>query len=138
MMKGLSGIVLSRSEVDQEIALLADLRAQKDEAEQRFRDQERKVIEVLQAKNQASATGGGWRAKVVRKTNVKINEESLKKALGADVWRKVTKTVLDKPRLEEAVTNGLVDPVVVAAHSDVVTVKPYVLLTKKGADEPEE
>lgn len=68
---------------------------------------------------------------LVEATRILIDEPRLQKSVGALTWAKITKRVLDKPRLEAAMAKGDVDPAVVAAASEEVPNKPYVKVTAK-------
>jgi hypothetical protein len=61
-----------------------------------------------------------------------IDQERLKKALGATTWNKLTTASLDKKKLQDAMARGLVDPNVVAQCSSPVKRKPYIKITEKG------
>jgi hypothetical protein len=61
-----------------------------------------------------------------------IDQERLKKALGATTWNKLTTASLDKKKLQDAMARGVVDPNVVAQCSSPVKRKPYVKITEKG------
>lgn len=65
-------------------------------------------------------------ATVVRGERVIISEESLKKKIGATLWGKVTKQVLDKEKLEAHVATGAISATDVAACSETKENKPYV------------
>lgn len=69
---------------------------------------------------------------LVEATRVLIDEDRLKKNLGARMWDRVTKKVLDKPKLEDAIARGDVDPNVVAQCSEVKANRPYVKVTTKA------
>lgn len=45
-----------------------------------------------------------------------INEPALRKELGAKVYDKYTKRVLDRKAMERAMDMGLIDPVTVSKH----------------------
>ena len=63
---------------------------------------------------------------LVRVTRVVINDEQLETALGATVWNKVIKKVLDKEKLEAMIVVGKIDASVVAAASEEKINKPFV------------
>ena len=66
---------------------------------------------------------------LVRVTRVVINDEQLETALGATVWNKVIKKVLDKEKLEAMIVVGKIDASVVAAASEEKINKPFVKIT---------
>jgi len=61
---------------------------------------------------------------VVKNTTV-IDEPGLRKALTAKVFDKYTKRVLDRKAMEEAMDQGLIDPVTVSTHVELKPHKPY-------------
>ena len=66
---------------------------------------------------------------LVRVTRVVINDEQLETALGATMWNKVIKKVLDKDKLEAMIVVGKIDASVVAAASEEKVNKPFVKIT---------
>jgi hypothetical protein len=70
-------------------------------------DHQRKTIAVVKDGKQFTATY------TQRNTN-KIDEKGLRKALSARVYDQYTKKVLDRKKLEVALSDGEVDPTVVA------------------------
>ena len=66
---------------------------------------------------------------LVRVTRVVINDEQLETALGATMWNKVIKKVLDKDKLEAMIVVGKIDAAVVAAASEEKINKPFVKIT---------
>jgi hypothetical protein len=69
------------------------------------------------------------RVTIVRPTTLKINEAGLEKALSPAQWKLITKKVVDKKALEDAVVRGKIDPTVVADNSNEVASKPYLRIT---------
>jgi transcriptional regulator with AAA-type ATPase domain len=63
---------------------------------------------------------------VVRGTKVNIDENGLKKALGASMWDKVTTKSLDMKKLQAYIASGEIDPMVVANVSKETAIAPYV------------
>ena len=149
-----TGIRLVRNdsdrEIDQQIRHLDRLKRIKDQAEADFNEAQERFVKMMESLGQQSASTSSadvitsegkrvlrrWKATVVSSSTTKVNEVTLKKALGATVWKKVTKTVLDMRKLEDAVATGEVDPVVVASHSEIVPRKAYVRLSVTD-DEPD-
>lgn len=125
--------------LDSEIWLLHDLKEKALAAQTAVELQQEKVIDLLRLEGQKSRTAttrlGRFRATVVQGQTVKYNEAGLKKALGADLWKKVTKQVLDKALLEDKVSTGDIDIHVVAEHTTVKDNKPYVRITPVSDDE---
>lgn len=67
----------------------------------------------------------------VQATRLEFDQPQLKKAVGAAQWNKITVRVLDTGLLEDAIAEGRIDPVKVAACSDEIKNKPYVKLSSK-------
>lgn len=97
------------------------------------------VLRLLEERGQKSATShynGGWQATAVYGERLKINEDALKKAVGAPMWTAISVRKLDKGKLEEAIGSDKIDPHVVATCSTIEPNKPYVRVTEhKTTDE---
>lgn len=64
---------------------------------------------------------------------ITIDEDRLRKEIGATAFDKLTKKVLDQEKISEAIAQGKLDPVTVAACSTEKERAPYVRLTvRKG------
>jgi hypothetical protein len=70
------------------------------------------------------------RVTVVRPTQLKIDEQGLQDAVSEAIWRTITKRVIDKKALEDAVTRGKVEAETVSKHSKEVATKPYLRITR--------
>ena len=81
------------------------------------------TVTVGEEENQVKVT-------IVRPTTLKFNEDGLQKSLTPAQWRQVTKTVLDKKALEDAVARGKVDIGIVGKNSEEVASKPYLKITR--------
>lgn len=71
-----------------------------------------------------------FKVRVVTSDSLHVNEAGLKKAIGARLFNTMLKKSLDTTLLRKAMTEGRVDPVVVAQHSVVTPRKSYIKLTK--------
>ena len=71
-----------------------------------------------------------------QRTTNQINEEGLRKALSAQVFDRYTVKKLDKKALEKAMTDGEIDPVVVAQFVEQVPGKTY--LTYRAKEEADD
>lgn len=60
--------------------------------------------------------------------------DALRKDVGARVWNKITRKVLDKDKLKTAIASGDVDPVVVAKHTTTSKTKPFIKVTEKQVE----
>lgn len=76
-----------------------------------------------------------FKVAVVQSETMSFNETSLRKALSAPVFDKLCDLKINRNKLEEAIAEGRVDPVVVATYTTVTPRKPYVKLTPvKGSE----
>ena len=73
--------------------------------------------------------GSEIKVTIVRPTTLKLNEAGLEKELSPAQWKLITKKVVDKKALEDAVVRGKIDPTVVADNSNEVASKPYLRIT---------
>lgn len=74
---------------------------------------------------------GTW----TQRNSYKINEQGLRRALRAKVYDRYTVRKLDRSKLEQAMSNGDVDPVVVARFVEQVPGKSYLTYRVKDDDE---
>lgn len=89
---------------------------------------EERLIDLLG--DQKTVRRGGMQATVVRRETTRIDEDSLKKKLGAPLFNKATKRVLDKAKLESLISLGEVTVEQVASASQLVPSKPYVRVSE--------
>ena len=68
---------------------------------------------------------------IVRPSQLKIDEEGLEDAVSEAIWRSITKRVIDKKALEDAVAKGKVEAQIVSKNSKEVATKPYLRITKR-------
>lgn len=109
-----------------------ELKAKADEIQEALEAARDQLVTAMQ-KLGAKSTSVQLPDKLVKGTLIEvsrivINEPALKKKIGAEMWNKVTKRVLDKPKLEAAMALGEVDPNTVASVSEEVPNKPYIRL----------
>lgn len=90
---------------------------------------EARVIAGMHSAKQSSVSVSGIKGTLVEAERVIIHEDQLQSALGATWWKKVTKPVLDKEKLEAFVATGQIDASVVAQASELKPNKPYVRIT---------
>lgn len=106
-------------------------------AESKFQYHQSKLIEELSIKGldsisvQDGSEAMTIQAKIVKATRIIFDEPKLKKLLGADKWKKVTKLVLDKTLLEDQVARGEVSTELIATCTEEKPNKPYVKFTTK-------
>jgi len=73
------------------------------------------------------------KATVVTSERVTYNNATLKKALGAKLWNRIKREQVDSSKLKSLVSGGLIDPVIVAQHTEITQSKPYLRISG-GAD----
>ncbi len=66
---------------------------------------------------------------IVRPTSLKFNEEKLQEKLSDKQWRQITKYVIDRKAIEDAVARGIIDISIISANSVEVASKPYLRIT---------
>ena len=66
---------------------------------------------------------------IVRPSTLKIDEHALESALTKPQWKLVSKQVLDKKALEDAIVRGKIDIAIVTENSKEVASKPYLRIT---------
>lgn len=118
--------------------LVADFlaaRVERDQAEERFRELEERLIKEMEADQRKSYR---WRVEgrthtltYTRSSTTSIDEPGLRRALTAKVFDKYTKRVLDRKRMENAIDAGEVDPVTVSRFVTQTPRKPYLKYTSK-------
>lgn len=75
--------------------------------------------------------GESVKVTIVRPTTMEFDEAGLKDSVSESVWRQITKLVLDKKALEDAVARGKVSVDTVAQNSKEVAKKPYLKITRE-------
>lgn len=78
-----------------------------------------------------------FKATRVSSSRTSVNEEGLKKELGARLFNKATKRVLDKAKLEKMMDEGQVDPMIVGKHVVVKDSNPYIKISKSEINQEE-
>lgn len=121
--------------------LVADLRVakqNKERSDQAYIQAQAEVAKYLSDHGQKSMVGhnpdGQYRATVVTTERVTFNEATLKKALGAKLWKAVTVSKIDSTRLKRAISSGQIDPIIVAQHSEVKKSAPFIRLSENTQD----
>jgi hypothetical protein len=83
------------------------------------------ALETLEVGEEGSVI----RVTIVRPTTLKIDEAGLEQALTKPQWKLITKQVVDKKALEDAVVRGKIDTNIVADQTKEVASKPYLRIT---------
>jgi hypothetical protein len=127
---------VSKAQIEKHIKFLHDAKMFKKEAEQSISEVEPEVIRLLDAmeKNKYTAKlmdmGIEITATVVSPVSEVLDEARLRKALGADVFDKLTTKTLDQDKLKSAMLSGAIDPRIVAQCSAPVERKRYVRVSE--------
>jgi hypothetical protein len=112
---------------------LQSAREAREVAETRYRMAEQAVLTLLTSVGQKStivATDEGrYRVTISQSERLVVNEAQLRKAISAPVYDRLCDLKLNRLKLEEAIAEGRVDPVVVASHTEKVTNKPSARVT---------
>jgi hypothetical protein len=114
---------------------LREARAQTQLAKLEEKKIETQLIELMNESKMRSAVvdyhdGFSIKASVVSAERTSVDEVSLRKALGAREFNKLTVRKLDKHKLEDAIKSSSVDPVIVAQCTTFVANSPYVRITE--------
>lgn len=93
--------------IDNMIENYAYLRKQRGELDDQMRDISNELVVQLRRhgiKNRK--TSSGYKVTLVERANTTLNENTLRKRLGAQMWNKVTTRVLDKRKLDAFIKSG--------------------------------
>ncbi len=118
---------------------LAEWKQKKNEAEAKVKSLTAHLTQALQdreiRKLRTEGPDGILTGTLVTPSVVEVDEARLKRKIGAKVWHKLTREVLDKSKLDDALATGLVDIADVALCSSEVPRSPYIKISvKKAAD----
>jgi len=131
--------VTADKEVHESIEDYRRLVKEKEEIDLALEKAKRRIIELAAIKGQKSlsTTSGNHKivATVSSRTTTKFNEEGLKKAIGAVSYKRLCKLVVDRRKVEEAIKEERVDPVVVAQFTAVTPSATYIRLSEKAIDD---
>lgn len=110
-----------------------------DQAQNHLKKVQKQLIDQMGAKHQKSwsITKDGEQHTVtyVQSNSVVIDTKALRRALTAKVYDKYTTKELNKDALEEAMSQGMVDPMVVAKYVSEKPGNPYLRYTRKQAED---
>lgn len=119
----------------------AELRDRKQEladAEEAAQAAQNEVLTILASANIKNSTvtldDGRYQVTSVQGERLVVHEDGLRKAITAPVFDRLCNLKLDRTKLEIAIAEGRVDPVVVASHTTKHQNKPYIKLTQIGAE----
>lgn len=132
-----TGIVLNpkQARLELEVERVQELKARAEAASAAFEEAQAHLVKEFQAAGRKTLRYGSLKATLVERAVPKYDERGLAKALGAPVWNKITKKVLDKAKLEDAVSNGDIDVNVVAQYTTIQEQKPHLRFSVVAPDE---
>lgn len=128
---------------DEQEALINYIEAKKDadRAQERLAQAEANLLVQMQAHKRKNLTlaseGRKFSATYTQRTTNEIDESGLRKALTASVFDKFTVKKLDRKALERAMSDGDIDPVVVAQFVKQVPGKTFVTYRVKEVEDDE-
>jgi hypothetical protein len=125
------------SEYEDLLEAYIEARQHRDEAEAEFRKFEEKLViymEEHRRKNLELDDGEHVsRVTYTQSTQVKVDEEGLKKHLTAPVFNKYTVRKLDRKALEKAIDEGAISSLSVTPYITVAKTKPFLKYTIKDS-----
>lgn len=112
----------------------AELASAISEMEDRLKTVKEKILIYLEDNAHETLTvgeeGNTTKVTIVRPKSLVIDEEALIAELSASQVKLVTKKVLDKKALEDAIVRGKIDESVLTSNSKEVPNKPYLKITR--------
>ena len=112
---------------------LKDSKIVLDEAEEANRQIQAEIMSLMAAHGVKTGTvaldDARYRVTTVQNERLNIDEPGLRKALSAPVFDKLCLLKLDRTKLELAIAEGRIDPIVVASHTSHQQNRPYVKLS---------
>lgn len=103
--------------------------------EQRMMDQ---MFKAGKKTTELNEDGRKYRLTYVTRETIKVDNDGLRKDVSPEVWNKITKQTIDTKALEDALTDGLISPDVVGAHSVVGKSAPYLKVSESELTEGDE
>lgn len=98
------------------------------------------LVGIMQADQRKNATvpntsgTGDLSITLVEGSTMSLDEEKLKKAIGAQMWNKITTRTLDRKKLDAFIASGEINPMIVARVTTEVPRKPFVkIVPKRGS-----
>lgn len=102
-----------------------------EQAAEELRKVREELIAELRNRGVKTHEHEGLRATMVQTTTYAFDESGLRKSLGVRVYNKLTTAKLDKKKLEKAVEDGQLDPVIVAQYATEKEGAPFIRFTEK-------
>lgn len=91
-----------------------------------------KMSTVFIEVDDGSSVTGTIRVTLVEGTRLTTDWDKVRRRVGADVWRKITKQVPDQALIDQALKEGLITTQVIAECSETLPNQPYLKPTIKG------
>jgi len=124
-------------EIKQAVLTLHNAKVVRDTADDLYKDAAKKYLAALDGEgiDSLSTIHKGQRitATKVQSSTLNIDEGGLSEEIGPSKWVTISKRVLDRKLLEDAVTKDRIDAGLLARHSNEVPRAPYVRVTVKEA-----
>lgn len=135
--KGLTRKWRSAGTPEENLRRIATLRRREAEIKEKIKQHQQDLIAQLEEQNAEQLVfhdednGVTITGTLVRSSTVNLDDEALKKKVGANIWRKISTLSLDRKKLEVALQAGDVSDVDVAASSTITPKAPFVKVTVK-------
>ena len=123
-------VAQNRTDLVAAMDMFAAAKQVKDEVLAEYAKAEEALVQIMQEHGVKSVTGTEAKGTLIEGTRIVIDEAALKKRLGAGMWDKITKQVIDKEKLEARIAVGDIPATAVAVCSEEFPNKPYVRVTK--------
>lgn len=121
--------------LEYELSKLRELKHAQAELEADLEIQTQLVYQMLTDMGFKSKTADGHRFTIVQAERTKIDEVSLKKAIGARAFNKLATAKLDQNKVKQALAEGALDPVLLSQHSENVLNKPSIRISEIPLEE---
>jgi hypothetical protein len=118
--------------IDSLLEILFQAKAAQAAAAEMVEETQAALIKIAERDELKTLEGEKIRATVVSSERVVYNERTLKKALGVKLWNAIRTEKVDPSKLKTAMSNGKIDPVIVAQNSQITKSKPYLRLSDAG------
>ena len=126
-------MAIQRDPIAPLLTKLANARKKRDDAAAEYETLEAQVLELLADREEDTATinarGRNVRATVVSHSRTVVNDDKLRKKIGADLWAKISKRVSDTTLIGHALKSGLLSETDLAQCAEVRQGKKYIRLT---------
>lgn len=112
-----------------DLIALARMKKELSEMADEVAELEANLVAGMKAKKVHTVTADDLKGTLVEATRIVIDDDILEKEVGPAMWKKITKPVLDKEKLEAYIATGQIDTDLVARCSIEKANKPYVRVT---------